>query len=553
MLSFWALTALLAVAAWIWLRLKGPRSRLPPDLRGPTPASWILGNQPEVVLSEAGEANRRWKAQYGAVYKYYGCFGDEYLVLNDANAVQHVLKGQTTSYLLDKSLREFLRLVTGEGLIWADEADHARQRRLLSPAFNTPFIKSLAPTFAACAFRLVTQWNQRIETEGDDKGGWDVEAYHWMELLTMESLGLTAFGVKFGSLEGNQHPLQTAYTGLIGSAYSHPSKLSIALGAAVLHIPAFIVHHLQKLPLPGISKFKEAQRVGRKFADELMAKKRRLLETNHVLQDRDFITVLVQAGEKNQKGKLESMPDEEIYNNLTTFWVAGFETATNASSFALIELARNPDMQQRLASELIGILGGAADRDLSDGFSTDEVEQMPYLEAVVNETLRCHGPIHSGLFRAAGDDLIPLSNPITTRDGKLNSIRVQAGQSIICSFDGCNRWEEVWGPDADQFRPERWLRAEAKEIEPDKQCGGVYANLATFGGGPKACIGYRFAVLEVSVFIAAIIRDFEIALSRPDWELGRDGSYIGTIPMERGRWQGGGRCPLRVRRRRSVM
>ncbi|KZT54811.1 cytochrome P450 [Calocera cornea HHB12733] len=551
MAALWVLTGVLAAAFFLWQRLGSSiSSRLPSYLSGPTPPSWILGNQPDVVLSQAGEANARWKTQYGAVYKYFGCFGDEYLVLNDANAVQHVLKGQTTSYLLDKSLREFLRLVTGEGLIWADGTDHARQRRLLSPAFNTSFIKSLVPTFAAIGFRLVTQWNKRIDKEGAN-GAWDVDAFHWIELLTMEALGLTAFGVKFGSLEGNEHPLQRAYAGMIGASYSRPSKFTIALGAAVLHIPAWIVHHIQRLPLPGLTKLKNAQRIGHKFADELMAEKRKQLKSNAQVEDRDFITVLVRAGEKNQRGNLESMPDVEIYNNLTTFWVAGFETAANVTAFTLIELARNPHIQQRLSSEIISMLGTATDRDLSDGFTADELERMPYLEAVVNEALRCHAPIHSGLFKAAADDLIPLSTPIQAGTGKVDRIPVRCGQSIICSFDGFNKSEEVWGPDANQFLPDRWLRPEAKEVDPSKHGGGIYANLATFGGGPKACIGYRFAVLEVSAFIVTIIRDFEITLSPPEWQLWSDGSYIGTIPTKKGRWEGGGQCPLTVRRRQS--
>ncbi|KZT54812.1 cytochrome P450 [Calocera cornea HHB12733] len=551
MSTLWVLTGLLALAVVLWQRLKSARSsRLPSYLKGPTPSSWILGNQSDWALSEAGEANGRWKAQYGAVYKYFGCFGDEYLVLNDANALAYIMKGQATSYLLDKSLREFLRLVTGEGLNWAEGSNHARQRRLLSPAFNTSFIKSLVPTFASVGSRLVAQWNKRIDSEGVD-GAWDVDAFHWIELITTEALGLTAFGVKFGSLEGEEHPLQKAYAGMISASFSRPSKLSIVIGAAILRIPAWIVHHIQRLPLPGLTKLKEAQRIGHKFANELMAEKRRQLESNAQVEDRDFITVLVRAGEKNQRGNLESMSDMEIYNNLTTFWIAGFETSANVTAFALIELARNPHIQQRLSSEVLNILGTAADRDLSDGLTADELERMPYLEAVLNETLRCHAPIHSGLFRAAADDLIPLSTPIQTETGTVDRIPIRAGQCVLGSIDGLNKSEEVWGPDATEFLPDRWLGRETKQIDPSKQTGGIYANLATFGGGPKACIGYRFALLEVSVFIAIIIRDFEIALSPPDWQLWSDGSFIGTIPMEKGRWLGGGQCPLKIRRRQG--
>ncbi|EJT99563.1 cytochrome P450 [Dacryopinax primogenitus] len=515
-------------------------------------ASMRLWDETIAVLSDvdgqSGEPNRKWMKEFGAVYKYTGCFGGEFLVLNDAAAIQHVLRGQTTSYRLDKAMREFLRLVTGEGLIWADGSDHVRQRRLLSPAFNPVFIKSLAPKFASCVSKLVKVWHRQLDTSENTEIYVEVNAHHWMELLNMESLGITAFGLTFGTMEGDNHPLQTAYAGMLHHAYGRPTRMSIAMQSAALHTPAFLVHLIQKLPVPSMERVKTAQSVGRRFSQELIQEKRRLLATNPQLEDRDFLTVLVRAGEKGQKGNLESMTDDDIHNNLTTFWLAGFETATNTSAFALLELASNPDVQKKLVDEVASVLGTSSDCDLSEGFNADEVERMPYLEAVVKETLRRHAAIHSGLFKPAHDDMIPLSTAIDTPEGLSDRVCVRAGQSIIVSFDGFNRSEEIWGPDANDFCPERWIQSEANTVEPGKQCGGMYANLATFGGGPKGCIGWRFAVLEISIFIAAIIRDFELSVS-PDWELWRDPSFIATFPMEKGRWKDGPRAMIRVSKR----
>ncbi|EJT96517.1 hypothetical protein DACRYDRAFT_60371, partial [Dacryopinax primogenitus] len=92
------------------------------------------------------------------------------------------------------------------------------------------------------------------------------------------------------------------------------------------------------------------------------------------------------------------------------------------------------------------------------------------------------------------DNSIPLSKPIDAEDGQhVHWIPVHAGQRVILNFDGFNRSEIVWGTDANVFRPERWLENVMSKVAPEDQCGGPYVNLANFGGGPKACIAWRFA------------------------------------------------------------
>ncbi|EJT99567.1 cytochrome P450 [Dacryopinax primogenitus] len=549
MSTTWFLPVLgVAVLLLGWL-FKPSRFRLPAYIRGPPPEYWLLGNQRQVVNSGAGVANRKWRDQYGYVYRFHGCFGIEYLMLNDANAIQHVLRGQTISWGLEDSLRQFLRLVTGEGIIYADGADHARQRRLLQPAFNPVFIKSLAPTFASCSSRFVKEWNRRLDKEGKD-GTWDVNAYHWVELLTMESIGATAFGLKFGALEGEEHELMKAYGGLMADTFSRPTTFGILLQNLILHIPPWIISHAENLPLAAVRKLRAAKATSRQFAQELIEQKRKEISADPTMKDRDLLTILVKSGEKNEKGTVEPMPDEMIYNQLTTMFIAGFETAANTVSFALCELAQRPAVQDRLYAEVSSVLGSAADDELAEGFNANNLDNMPYLVAVVNEALRMHPAVNYGLFTATVDNVIPLSKPLKAEDGKeINSIPVHAGQRVILSFDGFNRSTVVWGHDANVFRPERWLMNDMSKVPPEDQCGGPYANVSNFGGGPKACIGWRYAMIEMEIFIAMIIRQFEISISNPDYEMWREGAFINTIPMQKDHIDLGPQVPIRVKRR----
>ncbi|KZO94484.1 cytochrome P450 [Calocera viscosa TUFC12733] len=428
-------------------------------------------------------------------------------------------------------------------------SDHTRQRRLLQPAFNPVFIKSLAPTFAKCSSRLVKEWNRRLDTEGKN-GAWSVNAYHWVELLTMESIGASAFGVQFGALEGDEHELMKAYGGLMSDTFSRPDTIGIILQNLILHIPPWIISYAENLPLAAVRNLKAAKTTSRRFAQELIEEKRKQIKADPGMKDKDLLTILVKSGEKNEKGTIEPMSDEMIYNQLTTFFIAGFETAANTVSFALCELAQAPAIQERLYKEVASVLGTAADHDLAEGFDANVLDDMPYLTAVINEALRMHPAVNYGLFKATSDNIIPLSKPLKVADGtEVTSIPVLAGQRVVLSFDGFNRSEIVWGPDANAFRPERWLVNDMSKVPSEDQCGGPYANVTNFGGGPKACIGWRYALIEMQIFVAMIVRQFELSISIPDYEMWREGAFINTIPMQKDHIELGPQAPLRIKRR----
>lgn len=95
------------------------------------------------------------------------------------------------------------------------------------------------------------------------------------------------------------------------------------------------------------------------------------------------------------------------------FLLAGHETTSAASTWVLYSLSRYPAAQQKLREELFSIQ--------SDSPTMDELSALPYLDAVVTETLRLHSPTAMLVRVAAKDDVIPLSEPFTDRHGKLYS------------------------------------------------------------------------------------------------------------------------------------
>ncbi|EEB89820.1 hypothetical protein MPER_12047 [Moniliophthora perniciosa FA553] len=138
----------------------------------------------------------------------------------------------------------------------------------------------------------------------------------------------------------------------------------------------------------------------------------------------------------------------------------------------------------------------------------DQLMSLPYLEAVCKETLRLHPPL-SRLFRTTLQDaVVPLSKPLPNG---ATEIHVPAGTGIYISILNANRNPDIWGVDALDWKPERWLQDLPKSVTEAK-VPGVYSHLMTFNAGGRSCIGFKFAQLEMKVVLAQLISSFEFAL-----------------------------------------
>ena len=100
--------------------------------------------------------------------------------------------------------------------------------------------------------------------------------------------------------------------------------------------------------------------------------------------------------------------------------------------------------------------------------------------------------------------VIPLSIPVKSANGKteITEVFVPKGTAMHISIAGLNRSRAIWGDDAKEFKPERWIRAEGPADASSNQAfariPGVFSSIMTFSGGPGSCLGWRMAVLELS-------------------------------------------------------
>jgi len=163
-------------------------------------------------------------------------------------------------------------------------------------------------------------------------------------------------------------------------------------------------------------------------------------------------------------------------------------------------------------------------------------------------------------LQAIEDDIIPLSEPVCTASGKMTeSISVTKGTRITIPAAAINRSSAIWGPDAKEFKPDRWLTEEgisgkAKEVQGHR-------HLLTFSDGPRTCLGKDFAIMEfkviamthpVSTRLIVVQAVLLVLVKNFVFEM-RDGPETveivrGILPRPRIVGEGGIGVPLRIRR-----
>ncbi len=181
------------------------------------------------------------------------------------------------------------------------------------------------------------------------------------------------------------------------------------------------------------------------------------------------------------------MSETEILAQALVFFLAGYETTASTLSFCIYELALNPDIQQKLYDEVMSSL------DSNGTIPYDTLAKMPYLDAVLSETLRKY-PAGTVLAREA-------------------SVRYELGNTGLTLFKGQTveipvyaiHHSEEYFPNAEKFIPERFLPENRHLIIP-------YTYLP-FGAGPRNCIGMRFALTEAKLGLASIIEKYRFSRS----------------------------------------
>ncbi|KAJ4000730.1 cytochrome P450 [Lentinula boryana] len=454
----------------------------------------------------------------------------------DHKALNHILMHHYVWQKHDASRFHFTRIV-GPGLLVAEGDHHKLQRRVMNPAFGPAQVRDLTETFIDKSMELKDLWSSRIITAG---GTVKLNVLDWISKMTLDVIGRAGFNYEFNTLKenGESNKLAQAFAAIFSDLDMEKAKFQ---PWTVLQTLFPILRVLPPVKIPGLDS---AQETMDKIGKELLQESKEAIKSSgddiRNLRSKDLLTLLVKSnmsGEPNQR-----MSDEDVLAQIPTFFVAGHETTRQESNliilgttWALFALVQHLDVQRKLREELSTMA--------TDNPTMEQLNSLPYLDAVVKESLRLYAPVPHVLRVAGQDDVIPLSQPVRDKKGtEHHSISVVKGQTVMVPLLALNRDKATWGEDAMEFKPERW----EKVPEAATSVPGVWSHMMTFLGGPRACIGYRLSLIEMKALLFVLVREFEFELAVPSEEIIKK-TMIVQRPRVKSEPEGGTQLPLLVR------
>jgi cytochrome P450 len=400
--------------------------------------------------------------------------------VTNPKAIGEVLVQRNYEFIKPERVRVGLGRLLGVGILLAEGDEHKRQRKLLMPAFSFRHVKDLYPIFWNKSKEMTSRISATINSSPEASSV--IEIREWASRATLDIIGLAGIGQDFDSISNPDNDLNMTYRSIFG-ANRGAQIVQVLLGM----LPHWLVI---ALPLKRNDEIGKAINTIKSVARSSIAEKRTKMlkgESHQV----DILSVAMESG---------GFTDEELVNQLMTFLAAGHETTASAMAWAVYLLCKHPEVQRKLRDEI------RSELDLNGEIDSTKIDRLPYLNAVLNETMRVFPPVPLTLRETAND---------TTIQGHFIP---KATTVVICPW-AINTSEQLWGPDAKQFNPDRWLGAGRANT------GGAESNYAvtTFLHGPRSCIGKQFAMAEFACLIAALIGKFEVEFENGDWDLKIEG------------------------------
>ncbi|CAD6504194.1 BgTH12-05928 [Blumeria graminis f. sp. triticale] len=466
-------------------------------LPSPEGGSWWNGQYPTIAKYPTGKPMVSWihKVPNDGIMRYLGMFNSERVLITSPTALREVLSTRNYDFIKPVHVAVGLGRLLGIGVLLAEGEDHKRQRRNLLPAFAFRHIKNLYPGFWEKSIEVVEAMTAEVRAGGiaydelpefQKKSGPRPEANSpavievgdWASRATLDIIGVAGMGQDFQAVRDPTTELNRTYRKVF-----KPCREAQILGLMNNFLPAWFV---SRVPMKRNGDIEAAASVIRDICRKMIRIKKEKAEKNQ-LTDYDILSVALQSG---------GFSEENLVDQMMTFLAAGHETTSGAMTWAIYLLSVHQSVQSRLRDEIRATLPPLNSVETVTSY---QIDNMPYLNAVCNEVLRYFPPVG-----------------LTMRDAIVDTSilghRIPKGTRIIISPLAINRCEELWGPNAQKFDPERWLPS---ETNPYPANGGAASNYSflTFLHGPRGCIGQAFSKAEFACLLAAWIGRFEFELN----------------------------------------
>ncbi len=371
------------------------------------------------------------------------------LLLTDPALIEEVLITRPEKFMRDSfQTRALSNVISRDSLFFAEGADWRWQRRAVAPAFRQESLYALIPTFARCAKVLAEEWR----SAGSEAF---IDVAPEMAKVTFAIILKAVLGQGAEALDQGK---------FLAALSPELSTIAWRLLYAQIGLPAAI-------PFPGSRNAAANVRWLYEATARLVADRRAESRAS-----KDILALLLSAKDPETE---RAMSDGELIANLYTFMVAGHETSATALAWTLWLLAKDQATQEKVRAEVEAVIG-------TREIGAEDIDRLIFTREVLQESMRLFPPA-IGVARAPREDVA--IGPCEIRKGELVIV------ASWCVHRHQKLWEEPHGFDPNRFGPER--------VKARHRCAYL-----PFGAGPRICIGMGFAMMEMVVLLATLVRAF---------------------------------------------
>lgn len=374
------------------------------------------------------------------------------IVTTDPGFIQHVLQKNNRNYLKSPMHFDKVSHFLGNGLLTSEGDYWLRQRRLIQPGFHRAKLEALTVIMQQVIDRFVERFDAEVATEKP--------------------------------IDIGQRMMEVAFSVVANSLFSKniaESELG-RLSQLLTQIQEFIIRQIRQPYLIWWFHLSGEMRRHEKMAAEFqqivfdIIKSRR----NATEQHDDLLQMLLDARYEDTG---EGMTDAQLFAESAIMFVAGHETSANALAWTWYLLAQHPEIVTKARTELDEVLGNRTP-------TFEDLPKLTYLTQIIEESMRLYPPAW-------------LTDRIAAQDDEFQGIKIPKGSIVVTYFYGTHHAADLWENPA-QFNPDRFAKEKKKQQLP-------FAYVP-FGGGPRLCIGNSFAIMEMQLILAAMLRRFDFEL-----------------------------------------
>nr|XP_019947087.1 PREDICTED: cholesterol 24-hydroxylase [Paralichthys olivaceus] len=432
---------------------------------GPPRDNFFFGHSPTIlrIMNNDGIIHDKfleWAERYGPVYRI-NILHYVTLCVYCPEATKEILmspKYPKDKFVYKKLFYLFGQRFFGDGLLTArDHEQWYKQRRIMDPAFSSLYLRGLMGAFNERAEILMNSLTDAADSNTE------ANMLALFNCVTLDVIAKIAFGVDLDLLQ-NTSPF--------------PKAIETCLKGMV-HFIRDAFFELNPKNRSFIKEVREACHLLRATGAQWINERKNAMQKGDDVP-KDILTQIIKAAGK--EGSMTKEDEESMLDNFVTFFIAGQETTANQLAFCVMELARHPDILEKVKKEVDDVIG------VRQEISYDNLGNLTYLSQVLKETLRIY-PTAPGTSRDILEDMV------------IDGIHIPGGVNCMLSTYVTGRMDRFF-KDPLKFDPDRFHPNAPKP----------YYCYYPFALGPRSCLGQNFAQMEAKVVMAKLLQRFDFTL-----------------------------------------